>query len=1404
MENEKLKAIEEIKNFFLSQYDVFNNKCNKEITEKTKQIESFIFSKVNESVKNVPLEEINKELNKITNEVKAKTNEFKNEIINEISNKVNEIKNNTKEYLIENNDSIEHQLESSLDQINKVENNIIEQLNELLSFSIEAINSAEKTSLFNLGKFHSEIKTDFENVRDKLKKDVNDYVEKAVGKIEDEKVAIVNDLNLFLENSKQQVNENSDEIVKNFEKFVNSTKGSLKTFEGEMESKLEEKKTLLLSSLEFDKQSLFNEISKRKNEILSEISQRRENELIRIENKINSLFNELTNAIIGYDVEFEEFKTNKINEYKEYIKLIFSEYKKSIKAIRDNILAQVQEDHNNKTQAMLEQFNRHVTDMLNSFASHINLLNAKRNEIVNYIGDSVTEGLWKRILDNISSHTSTKLSNITELTNEKKREIENLSDDKKSEINILRQDVIDNIGLSDDSNYRNGDSIRKKTIKAIDETKNSVLNTIETKRTESVISLENKKDEFITEIVNSSVGAVNNYISSISPQKHSTVLKSGQNTITLPDSFKTRGEMLVFLDGNVLTEGTHYTIDIDNKIITFSRTLKYDADAYIFEQFPLGSSNTGGTTIESGSKKGPKGDKGEPGERGPAGPQGPKGDPGERGLDGERGERGFPGPQGLQGEPGPRGQNGRTPDVSVDEDGFILVDGIRTGNSLKGPEGKSAYEVWLSAGNKGTKEQFLDSLKGQNGESHETNLTLTELKNKLKQLDLSDVPELKGPAGETGPTGLNGKSAFETWKETNPLGTKEEFLNSLKGPKGNDGHSPTISLEEDGTLKVDETSLGNIKGPKGLNGEKGNDGKSAFVLWKEANNFGEEKTIQDFLDSLKGERGETGLFGVNGKSALEIWQSIQGNENKSQEDFFEFLRGPKGNDGTIGVDGKSAYQIWLEHNHQGTEEEFLNSLKGSDGVFDTTSHIDWSQIDNKPYLIPQTKIVEYDEKIQVLETDNSTNKNKITQLQNDILTANNFEVDEEGYLLVNNIRKGISLKGLKGERGETGPAGTTTWDGITDKPSNLVTTSELQPVSTDVNSLKEQFANMINSNINSVEIDSAGYLKVNGERKGSPVVGQKGEKGDTGKSAFEVWKDETGRANANKDDFLQALKGANGIDGKSPLGISETKPTDPNVSIWLNPNGLISDIDTLIENAINKKIQNNSTFTPMNSPTTAEISNINYAGEIVGTGMPEGNVVGNIGNIYTDTNVTNGALKWIKKSGNGTNTGWSILIGDTGEIEYKSASLSPNTKIVFRRINNLVLLQIKNDSDSLWHFIEPMPFEQTSPYSPTEDRRLNNTKYFSSSLKNKNGDDFFYIPNGFENDSESAFALNSISYNFNGTLVLEKKENKKILKLFSNTPNVFKILSGVRILYKNLNFLYFTSAPYPTNIERGE
>ena len=75
--------------------------------------------------------------------------------------------------------------------------------------------------------------------------------------------------------------------------------------------------------------------------------------------------------------------------------------------------------------------------------------------------------------------------------------------------------------------------------------------------------------------------------------------------------------------------------------------------------------------------------------------------------------------------------------------------------------------------------------------------------------------------------------------------------------------------------------------------------------------------------------------------------------------------------------------------------------------------------------------------------------------------------------------------------------------------------------------------------------------------------------------------------------------------------------------------------------------------------------------EIHGTGMPNGQVSAPIGTTYVDMAVTNGALKWIKHSGNG-NTGWKVLIGDTGWRKLNSVSRLGNSFIKIRRVNNLV------------------------------------------------------------------------------------------------------------------------------------
>lgn len=78
--------------------------------------------------------------------------------------------------------------------------------------------------------------------------------------------------------------------------------------------------------------------------------------------------------------------------------------------------------------------------------------------------------------------------------------------------------------------------------------------------------------------------------------------------------------------------------------------------------------------------------------------------------------------------------------------------------------------------------------------------------------------------------------------------------------------------------------------------------------------------------------------------------------------------------------------------------------------------------------------------------------------------------------------------------------------------------------------------------------------------------------------------------------------------------------------------------------------------------------------EIHGRGMPNGVVTAPVGTTYVDETVTNGALKWIKKSGTG-NTGWDILIGDTGWKVLPSVSKLGGSYVKVRRVNNVVSYQ---------------------------------------------------------------------------------------------------------------------------------
>ncbi len=82
-------------------------------------------------------------------------------------------------------------------------------------------------------------------------------------------------------------------------------------------------------------------------------------------------------------------------------------------------------------------------------------------------------------------------------------------------------------------------------------------------------------------------------------------------------------------------------------------------------------------------------------------------------------------------------------------------------------------------------------------------------------------------------------------------------------------------------------------------------------------------------------------------------------------------------------------------------------------------------------------------------------------------------------------------------------------------------------------------------------------------------------------------------------------------------------------------------------------------------------------GIITGTGFPNGVVTAPVGSMYTDTDATNGAIRWIKATGNG-NTGWKVEYGDTGWREIESVLLNgfTATSVKIRRFGDQVSITL--------------------------------------------------------------------------------------------------------------------------------
>lgn len=172
----------------------------------------------------------------------------------------------------------------------------------------------------------------------------------------------------------------------------------------------------------------------------------------------------------------------------------------------------------------------------------------------------------------------------------------------------------------------------------------------------------------------------------------------------------------------------------------------------------------------------------------------------------------------------------------------------------------------------------------------------------------------------------------------------------------------------------------------------------------------------------------------------------------------------------------------------------------------------------------------------------------------------------------------------------------------------------------------------------------AGPQGIQGERGQD---GQPGPKGDIGPIGPQGLQGERGPIGQPGPQGPVGPRGENGRDG---IGIPQKLSLEGNTLILSDGGGNVTlPVSTGPNNQVNQY-------------------------EIHGTGMPNGKVTAPVGTTYVDTNVTNGALKWIKRKGN-DNQGWEVLTGDTGWRTLPIVSKLGSSFLKVRRKNDTVTYQ---------------------------------------------------------------------------------------------------------------------------------
>lgn len=175
--------------------------------------------------------------------------------------------------------------------------------------------------------------------------------------------------------------------------------------------------------------------------------------------------------------------------------------------------------------------------------------------------------------------------------------------------------------------------------------------------------------------------------------------------------------------------------------------------------------------------------------------------------------------------------------------------------------------------------------------------------------DSTNLGKIVGKDGLDGTNGQNGLSAYEIAKNGGFIGTKEDWLKSLKGEKGEQGEQGIQGIQGE-------------QGEKGVQGEKGQNGADGIgTTSSEINKKGElvitysNNTVDNLgvvvgADGKDGTNGTNGIDGTNGKDGKDGIGITNAEINASGELTLTYSNGKSVNLGkVVGADGKDGADL---------------------------------------------------------------------------------------------------------------------------------------------------------------------------------------------------------------------------------------------------------------------------------------------------------------------------------------------------------------------------------------------------------------------------------------------------------------------------------------------------------------